>query len=94
MPISLGPEVNILFNESLSKQEMRSFQLTMWHSIVTTEHLLAAVQDLLAAVQVLVLVSVCIFCLNLFLVKAIWELGHTETLLSHLLQKKPRKRNV
>ena len=88
MPISLGPEVNILFNESLSKQEMRSFQLTMWQSIVTTE------QDLLAAVQVLVLVSVCIFCLNLFLVKAIWELGHTETLLSHLLQKKPRKRNV
>ena len=67
---------------------MRSFQLTMWQSIVTTE------QDLLAAVQVLVLVSVCIFCLNLFLVKAIWELGHTETLLSHLLQKKPRKRNV
>ena len=66
------------FNESLSKQEMLECELQL---IVTAEHLLEAV-------QVLVFVSVCIFCGNLFLVKAIWDLGHTETLLSHLLKKK------
>ena len=60
---------------------MRSCELTAWQLIVTAEHLLEAV-------QVLVFVSVCIFCGNLFLVKAIWDLGHTETLLSHLLKKK------
>lgn len=66
------------FNESLSKQEMLECELQL---IVTAVHLLEAV-------QVLVFVSVCIFCGNLFLVKAIWDLGHTETLLSHLLKKK------
>ena len=60
---------------------MRSCELTAWQLIVTAEHLLEAV-------QVLVFVSVCIFCGNLFLLKAIWDLGHTETLLSHLLKKK------
>jgi hypothetical protein len=68
----------VAFNESLSKQEMLECELQL---IVTAEHLLEAV-------QVLVFVSVCIFCGNLFLVKAIWDLGHTETLLSHLLKKK------
>ena len=68
----------VAFNESLSKQEMLECELQL---IVTAVHLLEAV-------QVLVFVSVCIFCGNLFLVKAIWDLGHTETLLSHLLKKK------
>ena len=60
---------------------MRSCEFTSWQLIVTAEHLLEAV-------QVLVFVSVCIFCGNLFFVKAIWDLGLTETLLSHLLKKK------
>jgi len=60
---------------------MKSCELTAWQMIVTAEHVLAAV-------QVLVFVSVCILCGNLFLVKAIWDLGHTETLLSALLKKK------